>query len=340
MRFIGGKFGLPKEILNLNQPPQFLSDDPLLLFNARACIKIVVDSIKPKICWVPSYLCPSIITAIDPRSTTVRFYPINEKLEVSSREFLEDIHSGDLFLYIDYFGFPFEETLIEELQKKNIVLLQDCSQALFMDHKISKSDYCFYSPRKFLGVPDGGVLHAKNHKTLTLLESMPPPEEILNFLINAVVLRREFDLFGKENNWSMYFKLGDSQFTPKNYRMSDFTRTLLSKGFNYNHIKSQRRNNFQILQSKLCEFTIFQNLPQNVIPLGFPIRIKDRDKIQNTLFQKYIYPPIHWDLRDLIGKKFQESLELSQNILTLPCDQRYQEEDMEFIADSLLGILR
>jgi len=336
MKIIGGKFGLPKEINNQDNLPQFLSDDPLLLFNARACIKIIVDTLKPRICWVPSFLCPTITTAIDLRFTEIKFYPINENLEFSSSKFLKEIQPDDLLLFIDYFGFPFKEDLIEELHNKKVTLLQDCSQALFTDHKKSRADYCFYSPRKFIGVPDGGILHAKNLQQLSKIELLPPPTEILYPLINAVILRREFDRYGMENNWNRYFKLANSQFTPQNIKMSDFSQALLLKGFNYNLIKSQRRRNYQKLLSKLYDFAIFKILPRNVIPLGFPIRINHRDKIQNSLAQKGIFCPIHWEIKDIIGINSSKSLKLSQNILTLPCDQRYQEEDMAYIAEALL----
>jgi hypothetical protein len=70
--------------------------------------------------------------------------------------------------------------------------------------------------------------------------------------------------------------------------------------------------------------------------MGCPIRTKNRDEIRQALFKEHIYPPIHWSIRGVVPEFFEDSHRLSNEIMTLPCDQRYGREDMEKISELIL----
>jgi len=308
------------------------------LFSGRSGIKLVLDSLKPENIWLPSYLCHTIISAVNPESSHIRFYPIDDHLRVENLDFVDEIKSGDFFLFIDYFGFPFERGLLQELKRKQVVLFQDCSQALFMEWDEEISDYCLYSPRKFLGVPDGGILKIGSNYHPAHPDLQEPPEEVFMQLFWAVVKRREFDVYGDENHWNRFFIKGEEGFTPGYSRMSDLSNYLLRNSFDYEAISRIRRKNYQTLLAKLGEFGSFRDLPDDVVPLGFPIKVENRDHLQRELFKEKIFPPIHWVIEGVVPTDFHKSHLLSQRIMTLPCDQRYGEEEMEHIAKSLLKI--
>jgi hypothetical protein len=121
--------------------------------------------------------------------------------------------------------------------------------------------------------------------------------------------------------------------------MSDISLTLLKMAFDYEAIQIQRRINFQELNRKLSSFAVFSGLSENITPLGFPVRIDHRDLIRHALFKKNIYPPIHWTITGVVPDEYSESHQLSQEMMTLPCDQRYSEEDMTYLADTLLELI-
>jgi hypothetical protein len=73
-----------------------------------------------------------------------------------------------------------------------------------------------------------------------------------------------------------------------------------------------------------------------VVPLGFPVRLKNRDQVQQNLFKHKIYPPVHWPIKDVVPETFIESHLLSDQILTLVCDQRYDFDEMELTATLFL----
>lgn len=338
-RIFGGTFGLPKNFHKIESSPGFLDGNPILLFNARSGIKLVIDQLKPKKVWLPSYICPDILTAVDPLLYEVVFYPINSQLKISSLDFIESIQPEDLFLFIDYFGFPFDKEVLSSIQSRGCWLFRDCNQALFhkWDHDIC--DFFLYCPRKFLGVPDGGILHIKDTVNITLPNLKSPDQEVLYLFLYALILRREFDIYGGDRKWFEYFQQGEAQLTPGNRSMSDISLSLLKMGFDYEAIQNQRRINYKELCRKLSHYAVLLDLSDNVTPLGFPVRFSNRNQIQRALFNKDIYPPIHWSIKGFVPDDYSESHQLSQEIMTLPCDQRYTKEDMAYLADTLLELI-
>ena len=51
--------------------------------------------------------------------------------------------------------------------------------------------------------------------------------------------------------------------------------------------------------------------------------------------QLHIYPPIHWSLSGLVPDTFVESHRLSLETMSLPCDPRYDERDMDRMIEAI-----
>lgn len=90
------------------------------------------------------------------------------------------------------------------------------------------------------------------------------------------------------------------------------------------------------LAEGLREMAIFPDLPEGVVPLGFPVRMAERDAARQRLFAEDIYPPVHWPIEDVVPPEFQSSHRLARWIMTLPCDQRCSPDDL----DRALAILQ
>lgn len=67
-------------------------------------------------------------------------------------------------------------------------------------------------------------------------------------------------------------------------------------------------------------------------PFCYPLRVDDGKKIREILIKHNIYIPILWP--NMIGSHYAY---LSENILPLPCDHRYGDEDMKKICDIIFG---
>jgi hypothetical protein len=66
-------------------------------------------------------------------------------------------------------------------------------------------------------------------------------------------------------------------------------------------------------------------MPEQVVPLGFPVRIEAavRDRVLRLLHAKRVYAPVHWKI---------DGVAPSLSLLTLVCDQRYSPGDMTLQA--------
>jgi len=326
-QIVGGMFGLKIEPDAHCTAPPFLTKPYLLLSTARSGIALLVECLRPSSVWMPSYLCDVMLKAVD--GNAVQFYPVDARLRIASDEWVDALREGDLVVFIDYFGLPTDTEMIYAAKQREAWVLEDASQALLSSTTQAQADFVLYSPRKYLGVPDGGILVFNNPESSVRDRSLsdPPPSWWLRSL-RASVLRHEFDQFGGERKWFDIYKQVDSEGPTTPYRMSELSQLLLQRHFDYSSIAKRRRDNYATLLERLDEYALFTTLPAGVVPQGFPVRVRNRDRVRQYLFEHNIYPPVHWPIRGCVPDRFHESHKLSNEILTLVCDQRYSHDDM------------
>ncbi len=338
---IGGVFGLAEAGAGATPPP--FGAGALFLANARSGILSVARALDPPTIWMPSYLCPVMVGCLGELRERVRFFQIAGDLSVPDWSFLGKVREGDLACVIDYFGWPCSRTLMTELSAAGALVLEDACQALLTDGIGLDADYLLFSPRKFLGVPDGGVLVPRGAAKLEL-ELGDAPEEWSHTAHEAARQRAEFDGRGAADDDRGWYELYQrSEAGPAGpYAMSGVARALLDTAFDYEAIATKRRTNHARLRARLAELALFPEPSPSVVPVGFVVRFaspEDRDRVREGLIAEGIYPPVHWPLAGLVPPNFAESHLLSRRILTLPCDQRYGPEDLDRIADRVENLL-
>jgi len=280
-----------------------------------------------------------MLKAASPFVSAVKFYEVNYDLVPSSLDWLDHIQPKDLVVLVDYFGFPCDPFCIKRAKEKGAWVLEDACQTLLSEDVGRFSDFVLYSPRKFLGIPDGGILSYNDEIAFdTKLENPPAAWWLKAFF--ASVLRREFDLHGGSRRWFELFQETEIGGPIGPYAMSELSRILLQHCFDYLMIAQKRIENYQLLLNNLFELALFPSLPPKVVPLGFPIRVKNRDRVRQALFDHQIYPPVHWPIKGIVPEKFRDSHQLSDEIMTLPCDQRYNRRDMERMAQLVAEVLQ
>lgn len=332
-QIIGGMFGLVEPTsLNKGTPP-FLSDKDLLLVNARSGLSLVAELLQPSKIWMPSFLCDVMLKAV--QNFDVQFYEVDRNLHILP-DWLKNIQRGELVILIDYFGFPFDLSLARHIKESGAWILEDASQALLSSTAGKYSDFVLFSPRKFIGIPDGGILRNQTTLNLSSIQLRKAPTEWWLKAMRGATLRREFDLHGENRKWFQLFREADEEAPIGAYAMSDLSRILLENSFDYPFIIKNRAANYRVLNSYLNKFAIFPDLPQGIVPLGYPIHLSNRDHVRQVLFDNNIYPPVHWPIADIIPKVFTDSHHLASTIMTLVCDQRYVQADMERTAKIVL----
>jgi len=319
--------------------PAWIDRPAVLLANARSGIALLVDRLNPKQVWMPSYLCDSMVAGVDQSKTTLRHYEVTDRLALGATDFLEHVGAGDLVFFIAYFGFPQDAAAAASARARGAWVVKDACQAMLSDDREGEYDFVLFSPRKFVGVPDGGILAFRPGLDLGEVALSPPPAEWWLDSFRACTLRGEYDRHGGDRGWFELFRRCEAESPIGAYAMSELTRLILSHGVDAARISERRRRNYERLTGRLASVALFPRLPAGVVPLGFPISVDGRDLLRNRLFEHEIFPAVHWPLPDSVPPAFAATHRLAERILTLPCDQRYGEEEMDRMAAIVAAVV-
>ncbi len=329
-RLIGGMFGRA-DVPARPAPPPFLDRRSLGFANARSGLRFVVDRLGPDRVWLPSYLCESILAALRPARAGLRFFEATPATRGDGR-WIDGVRAGDVVVLIAYFGFPIDDDAARRVRQQGGIVVADACQALLTSPPGDDVDFIVYSPRKFVGVPDGGILVNRRDRDLGPVDLVPAPAAWRRRALRVFEERRAFDRHGGARAWFDGFRRVEAGQPVGSYAISVDSAALLRGGFDYPEIARRRRENFLALRDRLTEAALFRDLPEGVVPIGFPIAVPHRDRVRRVLFEQQIYPPIHWSTPDGVPDIHTGSRRLAGRVMTLPCDQRYGGDDMQRIA--------
>ena len=120
--------------------------------------------------------------------------------------------------------------------------------------------------------------------------------------------------------------------------MSRLTQNLL-RGIDYEQVCRSRNANYTILEQSL-QTQNHLHLRSQKGPFVYPFYCPDGVQIRRKLADQKIFVPTYWN--NVLKELPRESLEYNYaaNILPLPCDQRYNTEDMRRIISVLNQLMK
>lgn len=291
--------------------------------SARAAFAALLHATSPRAVWMPTYICDSMLQPVLQAGIPVRYYALRPNFHVGEQFGPEE---GEILLYVDYFGIcaSAEAATRERFGGPRLVL--DHSQAFFSGPDAA----CLatiYSPRKFFGLPDGGLICTRAAITLpaeTDSASLGRSQHLL--LRHAGPATEGYEAF-KRAEASL------DECTPR--RMSRLTSHILSS-IDFDGVKARRNFNFEYLHDRLGgtnELKI-EFRPVNG-PLCYPMLTKASTR--ERLLRNEIFVPTYWP--EVRGRAAPGSFEreLAERCLPLPCDQRYTPAMLERVVDVVLG---
>lgn len=306
--------------LELNHGSEF-HEQGIALNSGRNALRYLIRGRKIKRIWLPKLLCSAISDTCKEENVEILYYSIDKQLRPVLPQGLE----GDWLYLINYYG----QYSVEEIRHlgqiyKNIIV--DNVQA-FYTKPIDGLD-TIYTCRKFFGVPDGGYLYTD----CTLSETLQKDESYDRLTFLAGRLERSANDF-----YSAYRENEQRIDELPLRRMSMVTQNLL-RGIDYERIKKDRERNFSYLHEHLRSINQLELcLPDG--PYMYPLLVRDGAEIRKKLQEEKIYIPTLWpNVMDSL-KQGEIEYSLAENILPLPCDQRYGVEDMGTIVDEIRGLL-
>lgn len=271
--------------------------------------------------FIPEYICDTVTESVRRANFNYVSYRLDENLKPIWGDDVEP-RDNDIFYLVNYFGQLTEEEILYWRDRFTKVIVDNAHA--FYNHPIP-GVHTLYSPRKFFGIPDGAYVASDIGATDAELE-----QDFSVNRVNYLVGRLE----ESANKYYSSSKAAEESFSmEKPKRMSAFTQNIL-KAVDYEYIKKKRCRNYTVLKELLKGDNPF-NRRDPVCPYLFPYYHEDGAGLRKYLIENKIYVPVIWE--HLIDEEHKGSNEYdwSKNMVFLPIDQRYDEEDMKIIADAI-----
>ncbi|MFC1761260.1 aminotransferase class V-fold PLP-dependent enzyme [Planctomycetota bacterium] len=229
-------FGLETDWLGNNLENPSAGSHSMMMFNGRSCIYYLLTLLKCRRIWMPAYVCRSMVDAAKKAGVTIHFYSIDKHLQINDSSWIDKVKKTDIVLFVDYFGFSPERSIIKHMKDKGCIVVEDAAQSLLSQYKRLYTDYVIFSPRKLLGVPAGGILTSVA-KDVDSNPLKPVPQDVLNATYQAFLMRTEFDAAdGTDNGWFATYKQAEGMQVISNYAIDDFSQSLRTFSFDCQRI--------------------------------------------------------------------------------------------------------
>ncbi len=326
--------------------------DAIFTSSGRAAEGIALDEIINRLgtvrAVIPPYTCHTVLDPFLVRDIPVATYKVGPDLRTTPEQLEDAIVSfrANVVLVHRYFGF---DTLagcgevIDCYRARGVIFIEDVTQCLFSEFAPLKTDYHSGSLRKWMGMPDGGLLIAETgHISIRPLEY---DADLMKKKLEAsyAKYRYMFEDFGNKAHFlSLYSeaeRILDNE--DRYYRISPASEAVFFET-DLEQLKDRRRSNYMVLLDALkgieCVRPIFDSMDDEVVPLYLPVWTSDRADLQKTLREANIYAPVVWPLPESMPAICTEAQDLYDHLLCIPIDQRYDGSDMRRIISRLKEI--
>lgn len=312
MREIGGYLGLDdfkgceyhRDVIGIN--------------NATNGVIYIAKSRDIKKMYIPHYLCDSVKSVLIKYGYEFEQYGINPDFTPDFRRRLE---SGESFYIANYYGQISDEKILRFKEEYGDIIVDNAHD--FYRRPISGID-TLYSCRKFFGVPDGAYISTE--KSLVEELELDISKDRMTHILGSYE--------GKNSEYYREYKETEESFDAEELkRMSRLTRNIL-RAIDYEKVRTTRNKNYRQLENSLGDMNML-NLKAPDGPFAYPLYLENGAEIRGKLAEKGIYTPLLWP--NVVAERPKETIEhrYSRNILPIPCDQRYDRSDMEYLVEVL-----
>lgn len=308
---IGGYFEL-----ELTHRGSFPHDDGVLLNSGRNALEYVCWALgEVKHLYVPYYTCDVVMEPVEKLNIPYTFYHINHSLEL---DVLPTLNEGEYLIYTNYFGIK-DEYVKRLAAHFGSQLIVDNAQAWFAEPVEGVST--IYSPRKYAGVPDGGVAYCP--------KQLDESQFDLDYSYDRCShLLKRIDLSPSDGYAD--FKATSKKLVGQPIkRMSKLTKTMLAS-IDFEEIKNKRIQNYEYLHKHLFESNLLQlpTLDSFACPMVYPYLIADAS-LKQQLIKNNVFVATYWPNVQVWCKLGGWEYELANKVAFIPLDQRYGIEDMQ-----------
>lgn len=271
--------------------------------SGRTALKYIVQDADISSVSLPRWCCESMVAPFTEAGIKTTFYQNQPDTDV------------DAVFVMDYFGYTGHSSVSKDYHG---IVIRDVTHSVF-SATYSDADYYFGSLRKWAGFWTGGFAWG-NWKKNTVIS--PYDNEYVSSRQEAMEEKRAYIEGRTESkNYLAIFKEAETMLDGIGICGAHPADIKAAEHFDVKTVKRIRQENAKVL---LKAFNGLYELGKDDCPLFVPILTEKRDAIRNYLIDNQIYCPIHWNDYDWNGQE-----------LSLVCDQRYTEADMNLIVQKI-----
>lgn len=318
-------------------------EDSVFTSSGRGAVSLILSEQKShsRRALLPSFTCESVIEPFVRKGYDVEYYSVGESLVVSEERFTAEVKLSrpDVILVHNYFGFDTASGISEilsDLMSEGITVIEDITQSLYSSFCRLPADYLTGSFRKWAGIPDGGFALKSKGK----FGNRPDKEDcrLTEAKKTAMEAKYAYLFNGIGNKEDFLKKYAEAESLLENeeavYGMSGFS-VLQQANLDVRFLRERRRSNYLKLANEVGKVVrpLFTVLPDDVVPLYFPVLCGGRRKeLQSLLRSNCIYAPVVWPKPPVITSSMEKADCFYNDLLCIPCDQRYGRDEMEKIV--------
>ncbi len=315
----------------------------------RTAVLFLADVLQIKGLWMPYYLCESVTALCEKHGIPMKFYHVDEQMHPIMPEELQE---NEYLYLVNYYG-RFDENQVRSFRDQYKRVILDNTHHFFQRPVEGVST--IYSVRKYFGVSDGAYVSLGSQMPEAMNGNDDPEfeenelnnekqkiEEVLQNLETDVSGYRMKHILGRfEKDAGTFYQ--DMLSNAHTYddeplkAMSKLTQNLLC-GIDYERVKTAREENWKALHEQL------KPLNGKVFPMGegpyvYAFYHENGMDLRRKMAKQKVFVPTNWS--NILQNMPQNTLEydFASNILPIPCDQRYDTEDMKHVADVLRACL-
>ncbi|MFQ6865265.1 hypothetical protein [Blautia sp.] len=283
----------------------------------RTALKWLIESRGIRKLILPYFLCDSVTEVCE--GMELEFYHLDQDLTPCYPR--RPLESQEYLYLVNYYG---------QLTDKKILEYQEIYKNIIVDHTHAfyqrplKGIDTLYSVRKFWGVSDGAYLSTDAELT------GQKPQDVSAERMTHILGRYEKDA---GTYYQTMLDNAAGYHGMEILRMSRLTENLLG-AIDYEGCRQKREDNYAVLKQLLPS----ENPFTRVVPRGpfcYPYYHKKGQELRKRLAEQKIFVPVYWG--NVLKEQDPDSLEYqwAADILPLPCDHRYGQEEMEYIAATI-----
>lgn len=309
--------------------------------SGRSALKHLVNQLQDfSHVLLPEFICESVTSCFTRQK--VSYYKLKKDFSIDLDDLRAKIQGKNTIIFImHYFGsLQIPATLYEvrSLADENgAIVIEDTTHSIFTKSQ-TIGDYMICSIRKWLPIPGGGTLYYHKNKCNIIEPDYPKSTD--NSRSYGMILKDLYLKTGYDCNleYRRIFTASEQRLDNQKeiYEISDFARYVASC-VDVEKLKLARKRNYDLLNNNLIRSGIkpVLGIGESDIPLVYPIRVKNRDKLRSYLMDNRIYCAVHWPFDNQNSEDRPFAIRNADELISLPIDHRYDEEHIYYLIDVL-----